>query len=610
MGAQAPTALDPNAPDTRYGGNQRNMIENPAWMAWNQRAWDARKQFGEGSPEHQAALQNEPERYAQTQLGADVAAMRDNGAAAANQLGSDADRIRRNGDAANSQGQQVSAGLAEQGQDAQQRGGPTLNVQGNARQDQVAAGNAAGNFAPNTSGAQGIRQTGAQAAGNIQSAGQLGAQGIAQAGSRGTAGITQAGAQGSADVGQYRAATSGVAALNKFASGPTGPSAAEAMLRLQAARDKASALSRARSARGGPGAVNEALKVAQAEGAAQSADTRGQLSLVQANEAAARRNESLQALTASGQLQQAASQTNLAAIQGGAELGLQSQVAAGNLGVNAQSNAAQTAVGAQTAAGNLGVQATTAATGAELQGSAQKLQSIQVRADIANAVRGMDIDTAKSQLSADLQTMGMNDEQTRFFAGLSEQARQDGMKARQDASVAGANTDAAAAQVQLQYATQAWSMLTAEQQAEIQRLGIERGVIAQNNADARAKDQQTMQFLGTLMMAGATVASDRRAKHDVRRLRSMAASLRRTPGSSYRYKDEKHGAGEHTGPMAQDLERTREFKGAVVERKGIKTVDTGRLVMTHHAALSDLQRQIDRLEKLGRKSKSPDKAGS
>jgi hypothetical protein len=325
--------------------------------------------------------------------------------------------------------------------------------------------------------------------------------------------------------------------------------------------------------------VNEAMKVAQAEGAAQASDTRGQLSLVQAQEAAQRRQESLSALTSAGQQMGQADATQLGAIQ-----------AAGALGVQGA-----------TAAGNLAVQGQTAATQADLTGSQQGLQATQIRADIANNIRAMDIDQAKAQLGADLQTMGMNDEQTRFFAGLGEQARQAGIQAQIQAQQSGIGADQAAAAVALQTGQQAWQMLTTEQQMQLTRMGIERGVIQANQANAQAQTQQTMGFLGTLMMAGATVASDRTAKRDIKRIRSLADDLRKTPGSSYRYKSAKHGKGEHTGPMAQDLEKTKAFRSAVVERKGIKTVDTGRLVMSHHAALSDLQKQIDRLEKLGRK---------
>lgn len=609
---------------TLYGGSQ-GMVDNPAFGEWTRKkagleaalvSAAAAAQMGTafgGQPNPQAqqrvadlqaqisALGAPPPRQIPNQLAQDVGAVRDQGASAVKTIQQDVRAIERSGDQAFQQGQQVSAAAGAQANAAQRRDGPDLQVGGVGQTMQQTAGNAAGAFSPNTSGIVGVRQAGTTGAANISAAGLAGSNVVSATGQQAARNIATAGATGADAVGGFRAATGGISALNKFAQGPAGPSAAEAMLRLQSARDRAAALSRARSARGGAGAVAEAMKIAQAEGAATSADTRGQLSLLAANEAAANRAQSLQALTAAGGLEQQASGTNLQAVQGGADLGLRGATAAGQTAVGAEQAASETRLQAQTAAAGTHLQAQTAATSAELQGSAQALQGIQVRADIANSIRGMDIDEAKAQLGADLQTMGLNDEQTRFFAGLGEEARQRGIEARATAQAQGLSGDQAAAAVGLASAQQAWQMLTSEQQVELTRLGIEQGAISAADASSQARQQQQLGFLGTILMAGATVKSDRRAKRDIRQLKSMAAALRKTPGSSYRYKSERDGKGRFTGPMAQDLESTPEFRGAIVERGGKKTVDTGRLVMTHHAALSDLQRQIDRLERLGRK---------
>lgn len=561
--------------NTGYGGGA--MKANPAYAQWVARKQQLEAEYGKvstaaqysNSPSAQNAAQQvkrqldalgpPPPQQIPNDVGEDVANVRATGAAHTEQLQGNANAIRNTGAEAQA-AQQASGQIFEQaGRDAQGRAGPQMQVQGDARGAQAAALQQARNFVPNTSGAAGIRDAGAA----------------------GANAISAAGAGGAAAIDRFQASREGVNALQQFAKGPTGPSAAESMLRLQAARDKAAAISRARSVRGGAGAVAEAMKVAQAEGAAMAADTRGQMATVRAQEAAQIRGENLQATTSAAQL-----------LGQNDALGLQAKTAAGNL-----------ALQGATAAGGLGVQATTAATQADLTGSGQQLQAIDQQQQGASAIRGADIDVAKANLGADLQTMGMNDEQTRFFSNLGEQARQAGIQAQAQAQATGLAADQAAAAVALQTGQQAWQMLTTEQQMQIQRMGIERGVIAANNQNAQAQTQQSMQFLGTMMMAGATVASDRRAKRDIRKAKGFAEALRKTPGSHYRYKDAKHGKGEHTGPMAQDLERTREFRSAVVERDGIKTVDTGRLTMAHHAALSDLQRQVDRLAKLGRKSK-------
>ena len=265
-------------------------------------------------------------------------------------------------------------------------------------------------------------------------------------------------------------------------------------------------------------------------------------------------------------------------------------------------------------------QAENAATTAETRGQAgvlraqetatqrgQNLQAIQIRADIANNARAMDIDTAKSQLGAELQTIGMNDEQTRSFAALSEQARQDANKARSDAVAQGLNADEAAAAIGLQYANQAWGMLTADQQAEIQRLGIQAGAVQASNADAAAKRQQVLGFFGSLFAAGgaAIPKSDRRVKTAITKLRGIAADLRKTPGHEWTYKDPADGRGRFTGAMAQDLERTRTFRSAVKTGPGgVKFIDGTRLAMSQQSALHDLQKQVDRLSGYVKSKKS------
>jgi hypothetical protein len=377
----------------------------------------------------------------------------------------------------------------------------------------------------------------------------------------------------------FAANQAGVDALNRFASGPTGPSAAEAMLRLQSARDKAAALSRARSARGGAGAVNEALKVAQAEGSAISADTRGQLSLVQAQEAAMRRQETLQATTSAAQLIGQQDQTQVQALS-----------AAGN--IDAQADQTR-------------VSALSAGTQAGLQGSAQELQAKTSIIEATSRVRDQDITVLRDNLSAELQTIGLNDNQVRFFTGLGEAARQAGIQAQLTAQAQGIDATVAAEQAQMAYTELAWRMLSADQQAQLQAAGIEAGVDMTNAQQRSAFTGQVLGFLGTGMTAIGTAKSDRRAKIDVKKIRDMSAAIRGTPGHTWRYKKETDGEGRFAGAMAQDLEKFPEWRSAVKKGPdGQKMVDGTRLVMSHHAAIHHLQTQIDRLGKLRPKKAS------
>jgi len=237
--------------------------------------------------------------------------------------------------------------------------------------------------------------------------------------------------------------TSGLSALRAFAAEPAGPSVAEAQLRMQAARDRRAALSLARSARGGPGAVAQALQVAQAEGAAISAETRGQSAIVRATEDAQRRGEKLGALTAVASGEQAADQTRL---------------------------------GALTQEGSL-----------------------------ITGTRSQDIDVARENLGAELQTMGLNDTQVRFFSDLGERARQASIDASLQAQAQGLNAQIAAEQAAFAYTQLAWNMLTTEQQAQLQMQAIQAGV-DWNNAQAKMAFQNQVFGFATLGLTGAGMA--------------------------------------------------------------------------------------------------------
>lgn len=358
--------------------------------------------------------------------------------------------------------------------------------------------------------------------------------------------------QGAAALRNFQTNNAGVDALKRFADGPTGPSAAEAMLRLQAARDKAAALSRARSVRGGPGAVAEAMKQAQAEGTAIAADTRGQLAVTQAQESAARRQEQLSALT-------------------------------GMANAIGQQDATQ-------------LNALGQASNAELAASGQVLDARKAVVDATSRVRDQDISVLRENLGAQVQTLGLNDQQVRFFSGLGEAARTQGIEAAMQAQSKGIDAQTAIAQSNMQFADLAWRMLAADQQVELQKIAIQSGVDMNNQQQRQAFIGQILGFAGTGLTAAATKGSDKHIKVDIKRARSMADALRSTRAYSYKYRDPmKYGVGDHTGPMAQDLEKTPEFRSSVKEVNGVKMVDTGRLALAHHAALHDLQRQVDKL---------------
>jgi hypothetical protein len=87
----------------------------------------------------------------------------------------------------------------------------------------------------------------------------------------------------------------------------------------------------------------------------------------------------------------------------------------------------------------------------------------------------------------------------------------------------------------------------------------------------------------------------------------FAVDLRPAQGYSYDYKDPSApGAapGRQVGPMAQDIERTA-AAATVHDTPNGKQVDTGRLSMVNTAAISELQRKLERLEALGGGQQAP-----
>lgn len=133
--------------------------------------------------------------------------------------------------------------------------------------------------------------------------------------------------------------------------------------------------------------------------------------------------------------------------------------------------------------------------------------------------------------------------------------------------------------------------------------GIQQQAMA-NNAQPGFWEQLALNTVGGAAQgaggAAATAAlSDERAKTDISSLDAIADHLRGAPGYRYRYKP---GFGEdpdveHAGPMAQDLERGP-FGKALVKHgaDGLRRVDTSRLSLVNHAALSSMRSELDKLK--------------
>lgn len=105
--------------------------------------------------------------------------------------------------------------------------------------------------------------------------------------------------------------------------------------------------------------------------------------------------------------------------------------------------------------------------------------------------------------------------------------------------------------------------------------------------------------LGAMFKMG-SLMSDERVKEDIKDGDSDAnKALEGLRAYSYRYKNQKHGAGKQVGIIAQELERAG-LKHAVFETPEGKAVHGGKLAAANTAMLSALGRRVAKLEK-GRK---------
>lgn len=391
----------------------------------------------------------------------------------------------------------------------------------------------------------------------------------------------------------FQAPQQGVQSLRDFASGPRGPSAAAAQLRIQAARDARNQLALARSAQGGPAEVARAMRQAQGELGRVAAETRGQAALLRATEEDQFRAQQLNALTGAGQLEQQGAATQVQALGEG---GRQAQAA-----------------------------------------TQQEIDAALAEGQLSGSIRTGDLKEGEINLSAELQTMGLNDQQVRFFSGLAEQMAQHAEEVRLRAEAQGLDANVAIEQLKAEYRRLAWQQLSDQQRLELERRALAQNVDFADRAATERWIDRALGFAGTLATAigssgigssssstagastgvsnptsttnnlpvdyGSNRPSDRLVKKSVSPMKGIAADLRKSMGHSWKYKNpEKHGNGRHTGAMAQDLERTKNFRGVVsTGPDGVKMVDGARLAMAHHGALADMQKQIDRLKKASRK---------
>jgi len=124
----------------------------------------------------------------------------------------------------------------------------------------------------------------------------------------------------------------------------------------------------------------------------------------------------------------------------------------------------------------------------------------------------------------------------------------------------------------------------------------------QNQASA-SQTQATSNFISSLGQgAAAYAASDEKLKKNIKPSSGVASEkveefLNALDSYNFEYKDEKHGQGEKTGIMAQDLEKSELGKQMVRDTPEGKMVDFGQGFAAILAAQAELKDQLDSLKK-------------
>lgn len=409
--------------------------------------------------------------------------------------------------------------------------------------------------------------------------------------------------------------------LQGFLDQGTDPSIAQAQLQQAQANNAANLIGAARSARGGPGAVAAAMRGAISEGSAIGSDTAGQMATLRAQEADMQRQRQLQGIGLGGQLAgdiRAGDQAYRGQDIQQALADQSTQLGARGQDLNAL--LADQASGNQLALANLE---------AALAGRGQNLQALQgdqssalgARGQDVNALlgqmqqnvvqRGQTLDTMSADAQRNLDAQGMNMQRELGMAGLGVQSQGQGLDYLSQAQQRGLMGEGAALDFYSQMAGLAQENLASQRNYAI-------GQQTNQQRDTASERDFWAQLIGGGLSAGGAVGaaalmpatSDETEKTDIEplsRLKALADNpasevLRKAPGYRYRYR-EGNVVGEdpsvpHIGPMAQDLEKTPVGRSLVLQGPhGKKMVNTSRLALVNHAALSGMRDELDVLRR-------------
>jgi len=363
--------------------------------------------------------------------------------------------------------------------------------------------------------------------------------------------------------------------LNDLAMQGPGPSQAQAQLDASSAAAMRQQLAIAGSGRGMPGSASAQRNAAQQQAQIQGG-TNAQAAVLRAQEEAAWRDQQARMLGMSGDLYGAGAASALAgadyatgAQQQQTAMNDQYAAAMGGLAAGAQKDAGMLSLGAENLAHDVNMGGLTGSMGYE-----------KGITDIYGIGKGVSVgqqQVAQQQDAADKSFYGS------LLASISD------VRAKKNIRPA---DDEVTATLRRLGVEQGEAAASAGQRSQAHQFSLDTGLGTPIDYDANAGIYRERDPLRT---RGAEGARYKPRGADVPVLSANPFDARDASASAFEYRDpERHGQGQHFGPMAQELEQTPAGASTVIEQPdGTKAIDTGRLSLLNTSGLGAVQRNQD-----------------
>lgn len=260
-------------------------------------------------------------------------------------------------------------------------------------------------------------------------------------------------------------------------------------------------------------------------------------------------------------------------------------------GAAAQAGAQRQAVGVQ---GQLAARGTQEVAEA---GRRDAVQAAQLGIQTVGGIADVNKQLAENELALSNQALQAGEQNLRAYLGGRELDQAEKESVRRLATAV-AQIDMERYKTDVGYRESVNQNLTAMYQSDNALKGVKMQVDAQENL---SPDEWMMGLVGMgAGLAQGVIASDRRKKTAIKpaKVSELREYLASAPGSHYQYRSPSSRGqrpGDNYGPMAQDLAKTKIGRTVVVEKADGLYVDTGRLALADHAALTHLAQRVERL---------------